>query len=347
VQARVGAIEIRNRVLAAPICGASKIPYRLLALRHGADLAYTEMVKAYPLVRRDAKTLDLLARHPDEAPTAPQICGGEEQLMADASRVCEELGFPLVDINMGCPVPKVVREGAGAALLKEPERIERIVRACTRAVSIPVTVKIRSGWDGKHVSAVPVAQAAEAGGAALISIHARTREQRHGGEVDLESIAAVKQAVKVPVIGNGSVTSGERALRMLRETGCDAVMVGRGAFGRPWVFRDIARAVRGEAPLPPPGPDELRSMILWHLERTIEIEGGSEARGNSVFRKFAAWYLRDAPYGTWFRDRVFHAKSAAETRAIVDEFAAGARLRARAHGGRRRPQGAARRGVRR
>ncbi len=225
---KLGTIELSNRVLAAPICGASKAPYRQLARRWGADVAYTEMVKAIPLVRREPRTLELLATAPDEAPCGPQICGADEAIMADAARALEGLGFPLVDLNMGCPVPKVVREGAGAALLKDPARVEAIVRACARAVSIPVTVKVRSGWDGHGVGAVEIARAAEAGGAALISIHARTREQRHGGAVDLEAIAAVKASVSIPVVGNGGVSSGTAAVHMLTTTGCDAVMVGRG-----------------------------------------------------------------------------------------------------------------------
>ncbi|MBI3723128.1 tRNA dihydrouridine synthase DusB [bacterium] len=323
---RIGSVEIRNRVLAAPICGASKVPYRTLARRFGADLVYTEMVKAYPLVRgNDRRTLELLRTDPAEFPCVPQICGADEDVMADAARRLEQLGAPLIDINMGCPVPKVVKEGAGAALLREPARVERVVRACASAVGIPVTVKTRSGWDGREFTGIDAARAAEQGGARLITIHARTREQRHGGAPDLASIAAVRAAVGIPVVGNGGVVSAESALAMLRQTGCDAVMVGRGAFGRPWVFREIARAIRGEPPPERPSIDEVAEIVRWHLARTHETE---PFRGHGLSRRYVAWYFREAPYGTFFRDRAFRTKDRGEMEALVDEFFAHLRLAA-------------------
>ena len=316
---RVGSIEIRNRVLAAPLCGASKIPFRELARRYGADIAYTEMVKAYPLVRgnNDRRTLELLQTEAADSPCGPQICGADEQIMADATRRLEQLGFPLVDINMGCPVPKVVREGAGSALLKDPAKVERIVRACASAVSVPVTVKIRAGWKDSEFTGIDIARAAERGGAKLLTIHARRREQFHSGAIDLPAIAAVKQAVSIPIVGNGSVTSPETALQMLRETGCDAVMVGRGAFGRPWLFREIANAIHGLPAPEPPSIDEQHEVFRWHIERTHEIE---PRRANGLCRKYAAWYLHGAPWSAFFRDRAFRARDKAETLALGDEF---------------------------
>lgn len=323
---KVGSIELTNRVVAAPICGASKIPFRTLARRYGADVSYTEMVKAYPLVRgnssgkrlgSDKKTLDLLKTIADEQPVGPQICGADEAIMADASRKLEQMGFPLIDINMGCPVPKVIREGAGAALLKDPAKVEAIVRACASAVSIPVTVKIRSGWDGQSFTGPDVARAAEQGGAKLITIHARKRAQFHSGEVDHAAIGLVKQSVSIPIVGNGGVEDAPSALRMLRESGCDAVMVGRGCFGRPWVFREIAAAIRGDAAPPPPTIDELGEVLHWHLRRTHEVD---PIRGNGLSRKYVTWYMHGVPYGTFFRDRAFRAQSQAEMTALVDEF---------------------------
>ncbi len=316
---RLGSIEIKNRVLAAPLCGASKIPFRELARRYGADIAYTEMVKAYPLVRgrNDRRTLELLQTEAADAPCGPQICGAEEDIMADAARRLEQLGFPLVDINMGCPVPKVVREGAGSALLKDPSKVERIVRACAQAVSVPVTVKIRSGWNGSQCTGVDVARAAEQGGAKLITIHARRRDQFHSGEVDHVAIGAVKRAVSIPIVGNGSIIDAASARRMLDESGCDAVMVGRGAFGRPWVFREIAHAIRGLPPPPEPSVDEQHEVVRWHIERTHELE---PRRANGLCRKYAAWYLHGAPFSSFFRNRAFRAGSREETLALVNEF---------------------------
>jgi nifR3 family TIM-barrel protein len=316
---RLGSIEIRNRVLAAPLCGASKIPFRELARRYGADLAYTEMVKAYPLVRGrdDRRTLELLQTEPEDSPCGPQICGADPEIMADAARRLEQLGFPLVDINMGCPVPKVVREGAGSALLKDPAKVERIVAACSSAVKVPVTVKIRSGWNGCEFTGIDVARAAERGGAKLLTIHARRRDQFHSGAVDFKAIAAVKGAIAIPVVGNGSVEGAESALHMLRESGCDAVMVGRGAFGKPWVFHEIACAIRGEAPPAPPSLEEQESVLRWHIERTHELE---PFRARGLCRRYSAWYLHGAPWSAFYRDRAFRSQSKEETLAIAHEF---------------------------
>jgi nifR3 family TIM-barrel protein len=239
--------------------------------------------------------------------------------MAEACRKLEGMGFPMVDINMGCPVPKVVREGAGAALLKDPSKVASVVRACVQAVKIPVTIKIRSGWDDGTFTGIDVAKAAEDAGAQLITIHARKRAQFHSGVVDHKAIAAVKQAVKIPIVGNGSVVDAASALKMLDESGCDAVMVGRGCFGQPWVFREIAAAIRGEAPPPPPSIDEVAEVMRWHLERTYEVE---PFRADGLTRKYVAWYLHGVPYGTFFRDRAFRSRGLAEMRALIDEFIA-------------------------
>lgn len=316
---RLGPIEIRNRVLAAPLCGASKIPFRELARRYGADIAYTEMVKAYPLVRgnNDRKTLELLQTEAGDSPCGPQICGADADIMADAARRLEQLGFPLVDINMGCPVPKVVREGAGSALLKDPDKIERIVRACTDAVKVPVTVKIRSGWKDGAFTGVDVARAAERGGAQLITIHARRRDQFHSGAVDLAAMKAVKESVSIPIVGNGSVVNGAGAVHMMRESGVDAVMVGRGAFGKPWVFREIANAIAGLPPPAPPSIDEQEDVFRWHIQRTWDLD---PYRARGLCRKYAAWYLHEAPYSAFFRDRAFRSQGKDETLALGDEF---------------------------
>jgi tRNA-dihydrouridine synthase B len=298
------------------MCGATKLPYRRMAARFGADLVFTEMVKAKPLVRRCPKTLSLLARGPEEVVGA-QICGADPDTMAAAATVIEELGFPLVDINMGCPVRKVVRDGAGAALARDPRLVEAIVRACVRAVSIPVTVKIRSGWDHKgDATAAIVGGAAEQAGAAMISIHGRPRERRHAGEVDYGALAQAKAALGIPVVGNGGVADAASARRMIRETGCDAVMIGRGAYGRPWVFRDVARALAGQTPLPPPDRASRCDLMREHLDGMLDLMG---SHGVLLFRKYAGWYFK-GDNGPGFRDRAYRIREPEAMLDLIDEW---------------------------
>lgn len=310
-------IPVRHRVLAAPMCGTSKPPYRRLCRRWGADVVYTEMVKAHLLVRGDPKTLELLATAPDEAPVGSQICGAEPDVMAEAAVRLEAMAFALVDINMGCPVKKVVRTGAGAALLKDPGRVEAVTRACVEAVDVPVTVKIRSGWDHQgHADVAELARAVEAGGAALVTIHARSRAQRHEGAVDAAALARAKGAVAIPVVANGGVVSGEGARQLLRETGCDAVMIGRGAHGRPWLFRDAARAIAGEGPLEPPDRSTRFAIASEHLEGMVALMG---LHGVLVYRKYAGWYMADAPD---LMRRAYRTRDPEAMRAILSEWAA-------------------------
>ena len=315
---RLGALEVRNRVLAAPMCGASKLPYRRQASRFGADLVYTEMVKAEPLARGDAFTRELVAWGPDEASCGPQICGHDAAVLAEAAAWLADEGAPLVDLNMGCPVRKVVKKGAGAALLKDPRRVEEVTRACADAVAVPVTVKIRSGWDHQgHADVVDLVQAAEAGGAALITIHARARSQRHEGEVDTAALARAARAASVPVVANGGIMDGEGARELLERSGCAAVMIGRGAYGRPWLFRDAARAIAGLDPLPPPGPEERCDLIAEHLEGMVALLG---PHGVKVFRKYARWYFRGVEGGEDFRRRACRVSEPEDMRALVAEW---------------------------
>jgi tRNA-dihydrouridine synthase B len=330
-----GRIPIRNRVFAAPMCGASKVPYRRMARRWGADIAYTEMVKAYPLVRDDRKTKELLVTAADEAPCGPQICGGDPDTMGRAAAVLEGMGFPLVDINMGCPVKRVVNEGAGAALLKDPAKVEAVVRACVQATSVPVTVKLRSGWSHQgHADAVALVRAAEQGGAALITIHGRPRTQHHNGDVDFASIARAKQAISVPLVANGGIQTADDAVRMLRETGCDAVMIGRGAYGRPWLFRDVARALTGRAPLPAPGWEGICDIMEEHLEGMVALMGPVGVR---LYRKYAAWYFRDLPWGAHFRDVAYRTSEPDVMRDLLRQWRAHTRACAAAEAAGERP----------
>jgi len=314
-------IPVRNRVLAAPMCGATKPTYRQQATRFGADLVYTEMVKASRLVRRDPRTIRFVDRAPGETNCAPQISGSDPEVMAEATRfLVEELGFPFVDINMGCPVRKIVASGAGAALLRDPRQVEAVLAACARATEAPVTVKIRSGWDHKgHADVTELVRAAESGGAQLISIHARARSQGHEGEVDTDALARAKEAVSIPIVANGGIMSGEDALELLERSACDAVMIGRGAYGRPWIFREVSRAIAGQDPHPEPSEAERCDLIAEHFEGMVEFMGPPGVR---VFRKYAGWYFQGSEAADDFRRRAYRISVPEEMRALVAEWRA-------------------------
>lgn len=315
---KLGEIAIENRVICAPICGATKIPYRRLVKRYGSDLSYTEMIKAVALVRGTARSYELAEIKPDEHPIGAQICGAKPDEMAEAGRIMEGLGFDTIDINMGCPVPKVVREGAGAALMKDPKHVAAVVSSVAKAVSIPVTIKIRSGWTKNQVNALDVVKAAEQAGAQMVSIHGRARSQHHKGDIDYGTIAEVKNKVSIPVVGNGGIFKPEDAVRMVQETGCDAVMIARGGYGRPWFFRDCAFALRGDEVPDSPEIPELRQVIEEHFEGSLKVLG--EGKGVRTFRKIASWYFKDMPFGTYFRDLAFRAKTKAELSDLIDAW---------------------------
>jgi tRNA-dihydrouridine synthase B len=315
---QLGSIKVENGVLCAPICGATKIPYRRLAKRYGADLCYTEMIKAVALVRGKERSFELAGLHPGETPTGAQICGANPEEMGEAGRILEGLGFDTIDINMGCPVPKVVREGAGAALMRDIAQLEKVVKAVVDAVEVPVTIKIRSGWTEDSANAVEVSKVAVLAGAQMISIHGRPRSQRHQGSIDYSTISQVKQEVHVPVIGNGGIFETADAVRMIKETGCDGVMIGRGGYGRPWFFRDCGLALKGLAAGPYPETEELRSIMTEHFEGTLKILG--DHKGVRCFRKCCSWYFKDLPYGTFFRDMAFRARTPAEISKIIEAW---------------------------
>jgi tRNA-dihydrouridine synthase B len=310
---KLGPYLLRTPLVLAPMAGVSQMPFRRLALELGAGLAPTELVSAEGLFRKSTRTMRYLRHDPSvEVPFCVQLFGGDPQRMADAARVARDEGAQVIDLNMGCPVPKVTRGGAGSALLCDPERAGEIVARVREATGLPVSAKIRSGWDSSRVNAVEVARALERGGACAIAVHPRTRAQGYSGRADWSVIAAVKQAVQVPVIGNGDVASAKDAQRMRAQTGCDAVMIGRAALGYPWIFREILGG-------PPPTAAERLAMVLRHFEEHL-APFPDPVMGVRSFRQMLLWYARGLRGAARFRVMAMRLDAAAEVRAAMARF---------------------------
>jgi len=299
----------------APLAGISNLPFRLIARSLGCALAYTEMISANGLVRETAKTFEYLKTCADDHPLGAQVFGADPEIVAQASRIIANSGADLIDINMGCPVKKVIKTGSGAILMKDPDLVARIVTSVKKAVSIPITVKIRSGWRGGSINAVEIARIAEDSGADAITIHARTADQGYSGKADWRIIAKVKKAVKIPVIGNGDVRHPQDAVRMQKETSCDAVMVGRGALGNPWIFDGIVQAFSGQATYYQPSLNERREMIENHWKMEAKFLGPRLA-GKS-FRKHILWYTKGLDNSSRFRELAGKLK---DDEGILDEL---------------------------
>jgi len=296
--------------------GINDRTFRLLCREHGASVVWTGLISANALHFGSQKTLDMLHFLPSELPVCAQIFGSDPQLLAAAARAAERAA-PLLDLNLGCAAAKVVKARAGVALMAEPERAEAMVRACVEAVRVPVLVKMRTGWTSRGEDAVALSQRCERAGAAAVTVHPRGARQGFRGRADWSVIAGVKQAVGIPVIGNGDVRSADDALRMREETGCDAVMVGRAALGYPWIFREIGAALRGEERPAPPSVDERVALAARHVRLAVADRG--EKVGVREMRKHIAWYLRGMPMARAFRERANRATSETELLSLLSE----------------------------
>ena len=298
----IGNVELDNPVILAPMAGVTDLPFRLLCKEQGAGLLCMEMVSAKAIYYNNKNTDALMEIRPEECPVSLQLFGSDADIMAEMAKRIEERPFAILDINMGCPVPKVVNNGEGSALMKNPKLVEEIVSKVSRAISKPVTIKIRRGFDDNHLNAVEIAKIAESAGAAAVAVHGRTREQYYSGKADWECIRAVKEAVKIPVIGNGDITDAHAAKAMFEQTGCDGVMIGRGSQGNPWIFREVVQYLQtGEIP-DRPTMAEVRKVVERHAALQLEIKG--EYTGVREMRKHLAWYTTGYPNSAKFRQMV-------------------------------------------
>ncbi len=314
-QLKIGNVLLENIYILGPMAGVTDLPFRLLCKEQGAGLLCMEMVSAKAILYNNKNTESLLEIHPEETPVSLQLFGSDPKIVSEMAKRIEERPFSILDINMGCPVPKVVRNGEGSALMKDPKLVYELVREVVRAIRKPVTVKIRKGFDEEHVNAVEIARIAEEAGAAAIAVHGRTREQYYSGRADWEIIRQVKEAVQIPVIGNGDVTSGERAAALREQTGCDGVMIARGAQGNPWIFSELLAYEETGAFPPRPDIDEIRSTMLRHARLQIEYKGNY--LGIREMRKHVAWYTKGLRGAARLREQINRVESYEELEKIL------------------------------
>lgn len=314
---QIGKVTLPNNLILAPMAGVTDLPFRLLCKEQGAGLLCMEMVSAKAILYKNRNTEELLTIDPRETPVSLQLFGSDPDIISEIAKQIEERPFDILDINMGCPVPKVVNNGDGSALMKNPVLAGKIIEKTARAVKKPVTVKIRKGFDDAHINAVEMAHIAQESGAAAIAVHGRTREQFYSGKADWDIIRQVKEAVSIPVIGNGDIRTAEDVIAMERQTGCDGFMIARGAEGNPWIFRQILHYFETGEVLIKPSFAEVTEMLLRHAKMQMEFKG--EYTGIREIRKHAAWYTAGYRNSSKLRGRINEVETFGELQALFEE----------------------------